>query len=746
MLRGSTAGWLAAALLLLGSGPPAHASVPQPARSVTARVLDSKSREPLADVAVSSGAAAVVTDAAGRFTLSILADSSRVTLQRIGYRPAVFRASELPLEIALVRAPVVLTSLHVTASAAPMCCLGKCSHLCLCSTSRETVSERGCATTAEALETTEGVSTSRPGSWGAKAYLRGLGGERVAVLLDGDRVNRACNIGMDAGLATLDPDNIERVEVLSGPGSTLYGSGNVGGVINVVTRGPRAGAPLEGEFRTSASSAVPGGRVGGTLWGHDDRFAFSAAADGASYGNERSPRGEIGGSSFRDLTVDLKGSYGIDMPNRLDARVQRYFGRDIGYPGSGNARIPEEDRLLLSLDYGGQVSRGILDAVNAKLYLQSVDHHMTISMTKPPAVPGGVPMRSDTDARSNTDTWGARAQARLHPAGPVNLDAGFEGTQWNADGTRWVEKRTASGTTTTEFRTWPGVRVADLGSFAQGSVGILSWLEGSAGIRLDDVVRRADGHATTTEWVQSGNLGLRVSRGDGPFARASLGFGYRIPDPTELYGILLRPDGFVYIGDADLRTETSRSVELSAGWTGSRFSGSATVYRNRIADFISTVVTGDSISGAPVRQYRNVADARIDGVSGSFSWEARPSLHLRGTLAYSRGEDRSTGAPLPMIAPLEGTAAARLTPGRAWPWIEPELLFAARQTRAALRQGEVNTPGFAAVNLRAGRALGRTTVVAGVENALDQPYRRHLDPVRVLRPGRNLFVKMTRSI
>lgn len=746
MSREFIAGWLAVASLLFGPAPPASASTEPSTRVVAIRVLDATTREPLPDVTLVWGAAGVTTDAAGRVTLEVPSDTTLVTARRIGYHAVTFRAADLPPEIQLRRAPVVLTSLRVTASASCPCCLGRGSHLCLTSTSREVLAERSAPSTAEALETTEGVSTSRPGCWGSKAYVRGLGGERVVVLLDGNRVNRACNISMDAGLATLNADNVERVEVLSGPGSTLYGSGNVGGVINVVTRGPREEAPLEGEFRASASSAVPGGRVGGTLWGRRNHAAFTASLDGASYGDQRSPRGTIAASSFRDATADLSGSYGIGLPHRLDARVQRYAGRDIGYPGSGNATIPEEDRLLVALDYGGQLSRGILDGVNAKAYLQSVDHHMVMSMTKPPATPGGTPMRSETDARSNTDTWGGRAQARLVPAAPVRLDAGLEATQWNADGTRWVEKRTGSGTTLTEFRTWPGVRVADVGGFTQGSLSATTWLDASAGFRLDDVIRRADGHRTTTEWVPSGNVGLLLSHPAGAFARASLGFGYRIPDPTELYGLLLRPDGFVYLGDPDLRTETSRNVELSLGWTVARLRGSVTVFRNRITDFISTVVTGDSISGTPVRQYRNVSDARIDGVSASISAEPRPWLGLRGSFSYTRGETPGTGAPLPMIPPLEATASARISPGGAWPWIEPEVMGATRQTDAALTQGEVRTPGFAVVNLRAGRSFGGLSLTAGVENLLDQPYRRHLDPVRILRPGRNAFVKMTQRL
>lgn len=746
--------WLSVALpVALTLALPAASFADHAQRVVTARVLDAISQEPLADAAVSTSAAAAATDAAGRFTIAVEGDSALVTVRRVGYRAINFRAGAVPAEIRLQRAPIILTSIDVTAAAMPGRDVGEASHLALSTTSRETIAARPAPSLAEAMEGTEAVSTSRPGGWGAKAFVRGLGGERVVVLLDGNRLNRACNVGMDGGLATVNPDNVERVEVLSGPGSTLYGSGNVGGVVNIVTRGPREDVPLAGELRMAASSAVPGGRAGGTVWGRRDRALFTASLDGASYGDQRSPGRTIAASSFRDATLDASGTYGLGLSHRFDARVQRYAGRDIGYPGSGDAWIPEEDRLLLALDYGWQASqgafdgasRGILSGVSAKLFRQSLDHHMTMAMVKPPTMMGGMPMRMETDARSNTDTWGGRAQARLAPARAVGLDAGIEATQWNAEGTRWIERQTMGGTTTMVLRTWPGVRVADVGAFAQSMITVAPWLDASVGGRLDDVVRRADGFATTTEWVPSGNAGLRAAFAGEYYVRVGAGVGYRIPDPTELYGLLLRPDGYLYTGEPDLKTETSRNVELSLGRASQRVRASATVFRNRITDFISTAVTGDTISGLPVRRYRNVADARVDGVTASASFAASSRFECRATVGYARGENLGTGAPLPSIPPFEGTVAARVTPRAGWPWLEPEWVGAARQRRVDATQGEASTPGFSVVNLRAGRAIGSTSVTIGAENLFDASYRHHLDPSRIPRPGRNAFVKIARA-
>jgi hemoglobin/transferrin/lactoferrin receptor protein len=732
---------IACALAVLLLGLTAGRAAPARAQGidVSGVVVDATSREPLTDATVSAEGKGISTRAGGRFTIRVANDSVLVRVQRIGYRPVAFEARSVPAEISLRRAPVVLKSLGVTGSAARRSmALEENSQLCFSVTNRSTVVERASPALAEAMETTEGISTSRPGSWGAKAYVRGLGGERVAVMLDGNRINRACCVSMDAGLATLSPDNIERVEVISGPGSTLYGSGNLGGVINVVTRGPRTDAPLQGELRMSASSGIPGGRLGGTLWGRGKNTAFSASVDGASYGDQRSPEGTIENSSFSDATVDLTGAYGTNGPNRLDARVQRYAGRDIGYPGSGDATIPEEDRLLLALDYGWQASRGLLDGVNAKAYLQSVDHHMILTNVK-----GAV--TTETDAMSYTDTWGGRAHARLDPARNMDIDAGLELTEWDAEATRWVER--VKGTTIMpplEFHSWPAVRVTDAGAFAQGAVTLAPWLDASAGARMDRVWRNADGYDETTEWVPSGNVGLRATSPNGPYARAGIGSGYRIPDPTELFGLILRPDGYVYVGNPDLVTETSQNIEVSLGYSHARYHASATVFRNEIEDYISTVVTGDSVSGLPTRQYRNVAKARINGLTGSAGARAWSWLDLRATASLTRGENLDTGGPLPAIAPLEVTAAARFSPGGEWPWIEPEVLASSEQDR--ITPGEVVTPAFAVVNLRAGRSFGATGVTVGVENVFDTPYRRHLDPVTVLRPGINAFVRLNQRL
>jgi outer membrane receptor protein involved in Fe transport len=728
-----------AALVASATGMSAQAS----GQVVTGVVRDSLSRVGMSGVEVIAAGRRVTTDAEGRFQIEVPGDTTTLLIRRIGFAPRRLRARALGDEVLLAPEPVLLTGITITA--APAQHIGSGSALGMTTVDEATLASRGETSLASALGVVEGISSQQPGAWGGKAFLRGLGGERVTVLLDGDRVNRACNFGMDGSLATISPATVERVEILSGPGSVLYGSGNVGGVINVVTRSAQEDRAVGAEFRAGASSAVPGASLGGSFFLRRDRVRLELSADGAAYDDYRTGRATVNGSSYRDATLDGRLAVRLPSTHRVELHVQRYFGREIGYPAMPGTEIPTEDRLLTALDYGWQVSRGMLDGVSAKVYRQGIDHYMTMSMTMDM---GGMPMTTRTVARTTSATYGARSELRLRPSSGSRIDAGVEATQWNADGTRWVTR--GAGTpmpSTLMLQAWPDVRLIDAGAFAQGEAQVTSWAALSAGGRLDRIVNRADDRGTTTEWVPTGNVGVRLSAPSGVTVRGSLGYGYRVADPTELFGLVPRPDGFLYLGNPDLRTETSRNLELAAGLVRGRLDAGATVYRNELTDLITPVLLADSmISGYAVRQYTNLTRARIDGVTGRLGLELPARLQLRGVVSYAHGENRQTGGALAAIPPLEGRVALRLTPGATLQWAEFEVHGASRQSRAATTAGEIVTPGFAVLNARAMIMLARTDLTLGVDNVLDREYRQHLDPTRLFRPGRNFYVRLRRSI
>jgi hemoglobin/transferrin/lactoferrin receptor protein len=712
-------------------------------RRVTGVVRDSLTRSEVSGVEFLTRRSRAISDRSGRFSFDVDADTSLVEVRRDGYATLRLMAGQVPTDLWLARAPQLLTELTTSSAPAPAQ-VGRASALGSGSVGGQAVAARPPQSFADVLAGLEGVSAQYPGAWGGKAFVRGLGGERITVLLDGDRINRACNNGMDSGIATIDPSTVERVEVLTGPGSVLYGSGNIGGLINVVTRRPGP-ASVAGSFRVAASSAVPGATLGGELSVRRARFDALFSGDVAAYDDYRAPAGTIEGSSYRNGTFTGRLSYRPAPGHRLEFRAERYLGRDIGYPAMAGAEIPREDRLLTALDYGWQASLGWLEAVSAKVYRQALDHDMTVRMSM--TMPNGSTMTTLTEALTNSVTYGARSQVRLSPTPMSRLDVGAEVTQWRADGTRWITRGPATPMASTlALRSWPDVVVTDAGVFGQGEWVLGAQVAVSAGVRLDGIRNRAVGTPTASQWVASGNVGLKVYPAEGLTLRASLGRGYRIADPTELHGLLIRPDGFIYTGNPDLSTETGRNLELGLSYATERIEFGATVFRNDLSNLISSRLLPDStIAGYRVRQFANLTRARLQGVSGQAMVRLTERISLRTVASYTRGENRDDRSFLPLIPPLEGQVTLKLAPDRRVRWIELETRWAAPQDRAAINQGEVATAGFAVANARASFRLFGADVVPGIENLFDKSYRKHLDPVRLTLPGRNFYLKVERA-
>lgn len=717
-------------------------ALPASAQVVTiGSVVDSLTGNPLPGVVVRVERTEVITDADGGFRIALVAPASVIVFERVGYRVLRLPVGKLGRLVRLVPEPVLLDAVTVDRTREVPLAAG--TALTVQTVEADVIRHGAHTSVAEALSAVEGLDVTRVGSWGARPSLRGLDGERVAVLIDGSRVNRACAFGMDQGMSAIDPATVERVEILTGPGSAVYGSGNLGGVINVVTRAPAPGRSPSAEIRAGASTAIPGGTLGGTFGLQHKRFSATVAVDGASYGDYSAARSKAENSSFRQATAALRADYDFAQAGRLSFQAQDYEGRDIGWPSMAGASIPSESRRNFAIDYGAQLALGVVDAVAARAYVQRLDHDMIVSMSSVSS--NGMPMLSSTNQRSHSTTSGGRLQIRLLPIRSAHLDVGAELTNWSAENSRWT---TRDGVPTIlSYRTWPATQITDAGVFAQGEVNVTRELAATAGLRVDYAKRSAEGWPDTDEWISTGNVGMRLALPASWETRVSVGWGYRLPDPTELFGLALRPDGFIYTGNSHLTTERGRNIEAGLSRSAGALFTSLTVFRNELTDLISPVlVPGDTISGMPVRSYANLKEARIEGVSASARLKATTHVQISGTASYTEGRDMQTDRYLPRISPLHGSLAARYEPGwRALSSIELEAEGATRQTRVSSTTGEAETPAYLVLNGRLSREVARTKVTLGVDNIFDRDYRGHLDPVSLARPGRNLFVRVSRA-
>jgi iron complex outermembrane receptor protein len=502
---------------------------------------------------------------------------------------------------------------------------------------RDDMETRGDRTMADALRSLAGVRTQQLGGPGASTSvnIRGMRGEDTAVLIDGVRFRDAGATQGEAGTFVSDLliTNPDRIEVLRGSGSSLYGSHAIGGVLNVITR-PGAGPPSGGVRLEAGSLGTWGTRadVGGGLLG--DRISYSAGVtrlavadgvDGDDAADNTSGQGEFGvrlGDRARvsarfyganaSTTVNEGPSAVGTLPTSgvVDARplpVEELARYEAGVPidalGLGNATFipsandPDSRRAstfrstLLLLSH--QPSR----RVGYRLFL----HDVTTSRRFDDG-PLGVSGFEPPDATQSTfggriGTIGARADLQIGLRQLVTVGYEFERERYAS---------AATATATTPASTVDVVQQSHT-AFLQDQVSVTSALQVSGAVRVQHFSLGAP-HLTPADEPPFQGVDFEapptaftadlstVYAGLGPATRlrAHAGTGYRAPSLFERFGTSFGRRGYSIFGDPSLRPE--RAVTLDVGvdrdLAGGRVRLSATTFGTWLDDVIAFDFSG----------------------------------------------------------------------------------------------------------------------------------------------------------
>ena len=473
----------------------------------------------------------------------------------------------------------------------------------------EELERAGIEYVADALRFASGLAVARGGSFGAvtSLFLRGGESDHVHVLVDGVRVNEP---GGSFDFAALATDNVERIEIVRGPASALYGSDAVSGVIHILTR--------RGEGRPRGSLSFQGGSFGTRRWQGD----LSGGGGGLSYAFSLGSNNTDGilafNNEYRQTTAS--GRVQAQLDAATDAAVAlRYHDARFHYPTDGTGRLVDRnaysfgDALAVGIDAG----RRWTDALETRLFLRvwEADHGTDDQPDSPADSVGFFGFKSLTDTRRVT----AGGRAVWRAAAGTALIAGYEEERQAVRGFNqsFSEFGESSGSSEREWRnralhaqlSWAGDAVAF-----------------DAGVRAEDDER----FGTAATWRAGG-----VWR-PGPDTRLRVSAGTGIKEPTflETYA-----KGFV-TGNPDLTPERSTSVE---GGIDHDLGGSATLsltaFRQDYRDLIQ-------YTGAPPApgepNFFNVARARSRGLEAEATVEAN-RVRLRGTYTYLDTEVRDAG-------------------------------------------------------------------------------------------------------
>ena len=188
------------------------------------------------NVVISESQPILITDHLGNFEFFLDAGSNiQITVSRIGYRSQrlnVQSSSNLPIEIRLRSTEITLGEVTVTSTRYSK--LEKDVAIPFEVVGAEKLDKKLAISVPEILDNEPGITIVRDGIWGTDINIRGLSRQNVVTLVDGNRIETAANLA--AGLSLIDMFDIQRIEVIKGGVSSIYGTGATGGVVNVTTK------------------------------------------------------------------------------------------------------------------------------------------------------------------------------------------------------------------------------------------------------------------------------------------------------------------------------------------------------------------------------------------------------------------------------------------------------------------------------------------------------------------------------
>lgn len=569
--------------------------------------------------------------------------------------------------------------------------------------------------------------------------IRGLSDGRVVVRIDGARQNLQIR---HRGQTFLDPNLLQRVEVLRGPASTLFGSGAIGGVVDFRTRDPEqllvAGAHFGGRAMLGHQSNADEGIGALTLAGRAGDIGVLGSIARSRADDFEDGSGKIEPFSASDSVSGLFKTtwrpqgphrltasyldYADDSPSRVTAdrprgeAVRRLTRQRTGALQYGYAplasRVWDLDATLyltdLSLDGRERVSgdRNVselrttgLDVFNVSLFsLAGLSHQLTY----------GVELYRDEQlGRENGEP-----------------DPGFASSEQNT-----------------------------IGIFLQDRLLLSDALALTLGARFDRIRQSAERAGTETsrfnEWSPQTTLSYEVVRG--LRAYASYAEAFRAPNLRELFVAGEHFPGNTYLPNPELRPERAHNKEIGLNWmrqrlwaADDRLRAQLSLFQNDIDDFLEQVVRGGGAGNlSNTTRFENVEDARLRGVELSLDYD-HPLFALGLVANLLRGDDQG------MDEPLEGIPADRVRLSGAWKWPTQQLEAGVRMDLVARQDRLPATtdpdapgpaPGYVETDIFLSAALHPALQLElAMDNVFDRRFRQATNLVN--NPGRNLRVQL----
>ena len=625
----------------------------------------------------------------------------------------------------------------------------------VCIITADDIRHRNYRSVPQAVADVPGVYVQETNDGGGSPIIRGLIGNQVLILIDGVRLNTgAYRFGPNQYLNTIDLNQVERIEVLRGAGSVLYGSDALGGVVNVITRSADRNAvrPLTTRWFSRLSSADSGAVGRGEA-------AVTAGALGAIGGlsvkqfGRRRGGGDSGVqrfSGYDEWDGDLKVDYRLALRHTLTFAAQRVSQSDVLRTDTLTAGTDlkmeweSQTRTGGSVRYDATELGRLVEQFSVTLaYQRQAERYARIAAAAP-----GVELRHFD--RTNSVLANVQLTSMLGPR--HLLTYGLDATSDRITSRREDLTLATGGRLTGKGGLADGAAYDTWAVFLQDEFDLSPRLHFNLGARYsaflpDAIVRDASTGAIGIDSHLSALTGsvLGLFRLNPAFdVVGGVSQGFRAPNIDDLT-ILGASGSHFEVPNPQLAPEASVNVEAGLRGRSLRLSGSAVYFVSTISSLIQRELStyqGESFgdfNGNGVReaseplilQRRNAGRARIHGAELEARVRLADHWTLQGMLVRIVGEELVTAQPLRRIPPTHGRMTLSWTPAGRMS-VEGYSTFAARQDRLApgdLTDSRIpagGTPGFVTLNARgAFQVSSALQLTLGLENLTNRRYRTH---------------------
>ena len=597
------------------------------------------------------------------------------------------------------------------------------------------------------LENQPGLSSRSFGSAPSRPVIRGLDGDRVQILQDGQRTGDLSSQSGDHGVS-VNPAAAERIEVVRGPATLLYGANAIGGLVNIITNEipTRSVQGTSGEVTFDIGTAAEEAGGAGHVQLGNGKFAVNIGGGGRRSDDFDTPLGKVENSHSRSAFTNVGAAWTGDK-----AHVGASYGYDDSKYGipvvEGGTLQLTPRRHALTFRAGAERLTGAFEAFRATVAVRRYQHDELEGAEV------GTNFKNDT---TELQVMGShRGIGRMKGSvGAWVLDRAFDAV--GAEALSPAVDQSGFAAFGYEEVTWPHVTL-------------------QFGGRVDQTNYSPAGEPKRdfTNGSLSAGLLLRPAAADDRLTiAASVARAARAPALEEMFFFGVHAGNFaVEVGNPDLKSERALGVDLALRWRTPRATGEVTYFRNDISDYIFrrnmdqeefearldefvARFGGREPAGHGEEEEEGEggeeeaeiafvefvgADALLQGIESHADFQLTPNLTAEAGLDFVRGSLKADDLPLPRIPPIKFRGGLRYQ--RNALQIGGQVIAAAKQDRVSTN--ETATDGYTLLKLYSSYSFDSGgavhTITARLDNVTNELYRSHLSLIKDLAPemGRN---------